>query len=102
MQVAMTQVLEKEKPTTAKPRRLGPVRVIELLRRQRGLSVAALAECTGICHGTITSIERGEVRLPRSMTCRALEKVFELRIGELLSVVNYRFLDRSRNGTDHG
>lgn len=58
-------------------------RLIQTRRKERGLTLEALSECTGVMIQTISAIERGGSKRPRFETLNALAKPLELTMNDL-------------------
>jgi transcriptional regulator with XRE-family HTH domain len=84
-QVDVSEVNEMNGMTPAQSFVNGPLsRAILRLRTQRGLSLSALAEQSGVAKGTLSNLERG-VGNPTLETIFALSRGLGVPIGELVS-----------------
>lgn len=57
--------------------------LIQTRRKERGLTLEALSEMTGVMVQTISAIERGGSKRPRFETLNALAQPLELTMAEL-------------------
>lgn len=60
---------------------------IRVLRKQRKLSLKALAQCSGVTLEGIHAIETGRVRSPRLDTLALIARGLEMTVPELLTGV---------------
>lgn len=59
---------------------------LKLLRFERGLTLEAVAEATGVGRQTLMRLERGDTTKPSAPTVKALADFYEVSVSELLGL----------------